>query len=403
MEENKAPICLFPFYAFYYRGDDFRIGSCCMQKPMLSTVKDGDIKSWWTSEDAQKIRQQFLDGEWPDSCKICKEQHQAGQETIADRWAREFMLEIGASYNDLDVVKGNSKGEPIFIDYRPDNLCNLSCSMCNPGASSQIEKMARALDVEIWPGLPQENSFQHNDQIKSVITKNTKRIKLNGGEPTINAKIKDIYEYAIQNKFAKDIYLQFTTNFTNFNKTFELLDEFKVASVSASLDGTGATYEYIRTPAKWDVVRGNILKFKDLKNKHKHNPGKYRFAINTVWYSATCFTILDWVPELLDFLNEHFPHSKITLNQCQTPAFQNLTIIPNEYRDDIKNNIETLRTRYPKWNYLFDEMLFGLDWFQFNPQNLKKWQEVNPKMDAYKKIDITKLHSVYKELLEYNV
>lgn len=399
MAENKNHICLLPFYAFYYRGDDFKIGSCCLQKPMLSEIKDGDVKSWWTGESAKKIRQQFLDGEWPDSCKICQQQEEKGVRSFKQKWTDEFMIRIGSSYNDLNVEKGNSKGSPLFIDYKPDNFCNLSCSMCNPGSSSQVEKMAKEAGIDFWP-FREDESFIHNDRIKDLINENTRRLKLNGGEPTINAKIKDIYQYAIDTGYAKNIELQFTTNFTNYNETFQMLNNFRSVSVTASLDGAGDTYEYIRTPAKWSQIKKNILKFKKMLDGDLN---KYRFAVNTVWYSATAFTINDWVPELLDFMIKNFPNRRIMLNQCQTPSFQNLTIIPDDYRQEIYLNIEQLATQYPEYDYIFKDMKFGLDNFKFNPYNLKKWQELNPKMDAYKKIDITNLHPRFNDLMNYNV
>jgi len=395
---NKKVKCLFPFYAFYYRGDDNKIGACCMQKPMISKLGHDSIEKWWTGPDAQKIRQQFIDGEWPDSCKICKKQEEAGQETIAKRWGRQFLYKIGANYDDIDVVKGNSTGDPFFVDYRPDNFCNLSCSMCNPGASSNIEKMARDLELDFWD-LPSEHSFKGNNRVKTMITPNVKKLKINGGEPTINEKIKDIYRYTIDNGFSKNIHLQFTTNFTNFNKTFEMLKEFRRVNVTASLDGTGQTYEYIRTPAKWNSVKNNILKYAEMCDGER-----FKFSVNTVWFSATAFTIIDWLPELLDFVQENFGHKEdITINQCQTPAFQNLSIIPEEYRAEIYENISMIEQRYPDYAYIFDEMRFGLDWFKFDPNNLRKWQELNPKMDAYKKIDITTLHPRFKDLMNYNV
>lgn len=395
---NKDHICLFPFYAFYYRGDDHRISSCCMQKPMLSTLPDGDIKSWWTGPDAQKIRQEFLDGKWPDSCKICKQQAEANMPTQRDKWHKDFMHDIVGSYDDLDVVKGNKYGEPFFVDYRPDNLCNLSCTMCNPGASSKIEQMVKDLGINYWHV---SNLEGQNTQVKSMISEKTVRLKLNGGEPTINETIKEIYQYVIENNFAKNIRLQFTTNFTNYNKTFELLTEFKQASVCASIDGTGPTYEYIRSPAKWEVVKGNMLKYREL---WKTDPARFPFDINCVWFTATAFTLKEWLPEMLDFVQENFPTARVNINQCQTPQFQNLSIIPDEYRKEIYNDIEYLRSQYTKkYAYIFNNLKFGLDNYKFNPKNLKDWQELNPKMDAYKKVDILKLHPRFKDLMDYNV
>ena len=148
MENNH--ICLLPFYAIYYRDDYKYVSSCCMQRP-FEILEDKNIKKWWTGKSVQQVRKDFINGKWPESCKICKTQSEAGQETLRDRWHNEFMFRLGASYDDLDIVYGNSMKEPVYIDYMPDNLCNLSCTMCNPGSSTQFEKMVKDLNIDIDP------------------------------------------------------------------------------------------------------------------------------------------------------------------------------------------------------------------------------------------------------------
>ena len=81
-----------------------------------------------------------------------------------------------------------------------------------------------------------------------------------GGEPTINKKVHRVFNYCIENDFAKSVNLSMTTNFTNLNSTYNLIDKFNSVGIQASLDGTGDTYEYIRRPAKWKQIKKNIQK-----------------------------------------------------------------------------------------------------------------------------------------------
>jgi len=396
--KNKSIVCLLPFYAIYFSGRHGKMGSCCLQKPLTSSLKKDSIASFWKSEEQQKIRKMFIKGEWPDSCSICKKQEQSGVLSYRQQWNDNFMTRIGATEEDIDIEYGNPYKEPIYLDYRPDNMCNLSCTMCNPDNANKIEKMAKDLDLNLWD-LSGEDADYNAEEFIKTISKNTRRIKLNGGEPTISKKIHKIFDYLIHKGYSKNIELQFTTNFTNYNKTFELLKEFKTVRVSASLDGTSDTYEYIRSPAKWKKITENILKFVQ-DRKHFDN----RFAVNSVWFSATAFTIKDWVPELLDFIDENFEEKiLIHMNQCQKPAWQNLSIIPNEFRSEIYKDIEDLKLKYPKYLKMFQAMKFGLDNYAFNKDNLKIWQDITPKTDAYRKTDITKLHPRFKDLMDYNV
>ena len=81
-----------------------------------------------------------------------------------------------------DLVIGNDKGKPQYIDYRPDNLCNLMCTMCSPSNSNLVEKIYKQ-----FPGVFHDQtdySFDQSSQDRilgdKLINEDILRLKVQG-------------------------------------------------------------------------------------------------------------------------------------------------------------------------------------------------------------------------------
>lgn len=427
--------CPIPFVGIYYRGDDNYIQSCCWQSNVNHSIKDYDnnIQKYWTSDDMRKMRKQFAENQWPESCDACRLPEQQGKKSPRTEWRWSWQLlnrikntvEPGKPYLDLD--KGTTLGTPVYFDYRPDNICNLGCAMCSPAASSILEKMVNEnpqlnKDDVLLNTINYNDDFETDDKvIMTSLGKYTRRIKLNGGEPTISSRIKSIYDLCIKNDWAKNIELQFTTNFTNLNSTWtDYLPHFKCIYIAASLDGAGDTYNYTRKPANWNAVTANILKV--INDSHLK---EYNFSVNLVWSVTTCFTIADWLPQLANLYNKiiekkysgpgNLKGIGFTLNQCYSPRWVSLHVLPPEYKDYIKEQIQIAfkdpevvkLTEYCKKYRLgivdtFSKFETGLDIFKYEKKYLHLWQDHIIIYDKARGSDITSLHPKYKELLKHD-
>ncbi len=430
----KDTFCPIPFLGVYYRGDDQKINSCCMElQKNQDHIQDfnGDIARWWQSDSAIERRTKFLNNEWPDSCKACQVPEQSGRSSPRTQW--KWVWDMADKLKDLNPGKqiyntwrGNITGKPVYFDYRPDNLCNLGCAMCSPNASSVLEKMVIE-NPELNHHDVLSNSINQASStdaeyatILSALGPHTRRIKLNGGEPTISSRIKDVYKICIDNNWAKDIQLQFTTNFTNTNKTFtDILPKFGGVSLTASLDGTGATYDYTRAPAKWSKVESNIRKV-----VADGTLPDFVFGVNLVWCATTCFTVKQWLPELLELVywvqnfkydgvgikNKSQGTAGITTNQCWTPKWVALSVLPEEFKTQIYRDLEYVislpRTEEilatnTKMQVAVDALVTGLRIFKFDRNHLTLFQNSITIYDKARGTDITTLHPKYKELLEH--
>ena len=376
-------LCKAPFTGVHYVASNNLVGFCCEQTKTILQPNQ-TIKDWWTSEYAVNFRQEILDGKIPDHCNKC-----VAQETKFDK--------PRTQYDDLllenpNAQTGNKKGKPIMVDYSVGNLCNLRCTMCEPRNSVLIEKMYKkypdTFSMEKFD-LPFDDPFEKNgswEPIDDFIDEDTVRIKMQGGEPTLQKNHIELLQFCIDNGFAENIVLKLTTNATVLPKDFyALLDAFKQVRIGISIDGTGDTYEYIRNPAKWSVVKQNIdTLFAELK------PNQVIWS-NLVWQPSNAFTVDKWYPELKHIFGD------IGIIQCMEPVGMTFASMPTKYKDYVKSKLQTLGSDEEIYN-----MYEGLDQFEYDEKMFNIFKMKTIQMDKHKKTDITQLDPMYAELLEHN-
>ena len=405
-QTNPDPIfCRAPFTSIYYREKPNSVAFCCVQKGRKILSNGETVKDWWQEKNSQQMREDFIWGTWPKACSECQWTEENAGIDSDRRGFDKVPLE------NININTGNKLAFPQYVDYRPDNLCNLMCTMCSPGNSNLVEKM--------WDAMPdvfgKHNSLATEDNVDfydtQLINKHTVKLKVLGGEPTINKKVHRVFNYCIENDFAKSVNLSMTTNFTNLNSTYNLIDKFNSVGIQASLDGTGDTYEYIRRPAKWKQIKKNIKEFID---KYSDND-KYTLGINLVFQPVNAFTVDEWLYELLELhylYNTEKKHKKFSKTPSvlliDYPAGFTFGILPEKYKEQLKQQynkmISEIKSNDPiaeQKKYYLDLFIKYVDYQSYSFKELNSFKRKTLAMDGYKKTDITKLHPVFKELLEY--
>jgi sulfatase maturation enzyme AslB (radical SAM superfamily) len=254
--------------------------------------------------------------------------------------------------------------------------------MCNPWNSSQIVKehtdlVTRRPDyADVWqktfgkfPEKVMEDQpwFDHNilwDQVISLIP-TLKKVYMTGGEPTL---IKNNYKFMEEciRQGRKDITLFFNTNCTNINpKFFDLISQFDMVNINASIDGIGAVTEYIRAPSKWSQVSKNIERFAQMSNVHLGITPTIQ-----VYNTFDVVNILSWVDELrekyskdifIDFLINHHPVHLSAL------------ILPDDLRKEAVELIEDYCEANTIQNEMTKNSLQGIVGF-FKNSRLENWK-----------------------------
>jgi MoaA/NifB/PqqE/SkfB family radical SAM enzyme len=221
------------------------------------------------SDFLQSLKNDFVAGKVPPSCRICKERENLGirstrqscfrkvDETDPNRYL-EFHKE-DFTVNTPTVVKR--------LELRTSNLCNFKCRMCNPASSSEI-----AREVKENPILGMFSSYetesiaytpdQSLDELKKLALEGIQTLCFTGGEPFVIKQYYDFLDILIERGLTENIRVDLFTNCSVYNPKFiERLEKFYKVRFVMSLDGAGAAAEYIRKGTIWPTVEANALNY----------------------------------------------------------------------------------------------------------------------------------------------
>jgi len=400
-QTNPNPVlCKAPFTSIYYKGSANEIAFCCAQANRLKLKDYGSINEWWQSDYAENFRKSFIEGKFPSECHVCEWQEKNGIES--DRPGYDHL-----PLAQPNIVTGNEKEKPQYIDYRPDNLCNLMCTMCSPSNSNLVEKIYKQFP-DVFSD-QKDYSFDQSSQDRilrdKLINEDTLKLKVLGGEPTINKKVHDAFHYCVDNDYAKNIELSMTTNFTNLNATYELIEKFRKVKIQASVDATGPTYEYIRKPANWPKIKENILEFSDRFNGNK----KFRFGMNCVFQPTNAFTVKEWLPEMLTLFYDEMKIKRwaITMLAITGPTGLTFGALPQRFRNKVVKDLMDVQSDFKNHsnerlkNNISSMIKYVTDFESYDYEKLKIFKVKVKTFDKAKKTDITTLSPLFKELLDH--
>jgi len=217
------------------------------------------LKEHWNSENMKRIRREHMAGNLPPECEVCD------KKLLNTDVYRDYFEHMFKHHREEILEKteedGTYHGMPISWDYRFSNKCNLKCRMCGPMLSSSWEVEAKKHNEtysEPWMDykveLQKNNTHMYHEMWKQMPS--TEEIYWVGGEPLMFREHWQIMsDIVITSDYAKNIYVRYNTNLTRITDPYKiyrshlyrLLSMFRDWQICASLDGTGAVGEYIRT------------------------------------------------------------------------------------------------------------------------------------------------------------
>lgn len=376
---QDKPLCYAPFIGMYATGYEQFAPCCVAQKDKYKNV---DPKDYWTSTELQDMRKQLLTQEWPDKCKFCKNKREKGLKDETWIWDKH----MGKVDVELDIEYGNSTKGPMFLDYRPSNVCNLKCRMCVPNASSQITKeFQEHKDMQEWFSAP-DKVVKNFDAFKDFTGSiELKQIKILGGEPTMDPLVLDFLETIIDNYEILPA-LRFTTNGTNLNKRFRnIMEKFEDIHIVFSIDAVGDAYEYVRTNANWSKTK-KIIEEIFAKDMAKI----YGFNIVLMPYNMFHLTdLLDWFRTLSD--KGYDFETFYDLSEGYTTEMQG--VLP-EHLDFLK---QTLTEYSDTHQYNIDDIMDLLNSVTFKQESFDNFVRYNNRLDEIRKTSLENLDSRFKQ------
>ena len=221
------------------------------------------------------LRQQFLDGKQPQTCRKCWNEERAGR-TSKRMHTLDRMKHMNIS------SEWTADAKPLmFLDLKLGNICNLKCRICGSWSSSQFateeinqlpreeQKKSHAYTMLRAGAWPRENeSFWQ--QIDSVLN-DIRYIEFTGGEPFMIEQHFDMLQGIVDRGIAHQVEIHYNTNGTQYpEQAIEIWRHFKTVEIAFSIDDLGARFEYQRSNAVFAEVEQNLSRFKLLREQYSN-------------------------------------------------------------------------------------------------------------------------------------
>lgn len=279
---NKpATLCLAPWVHTYLSPQTERRMCCASREPAQNfrqyidtaagTGKYIPIKldEHWNGEHMKSVRRRMMAGETLPECEVCNDKL-----LNTSVYRSYFDSLFGHKY--LQVIEstdatGYTTMKPVSWDYRFTNLCNFKCRTCGDMLSSSWETEQKQHNMIDWinpknfwmqPEVKKQIEQFQNTQIEEEFSRAVEDHRVEevywvGGEPLMYEQHWRYMRRIIELGDGSNVYARYNTNlsrtnFGNVNLYSDILQHLRDWQICASIDGTGAIGEYIRTGLRYD-------------------------------------------------------------------------------------------------------------------------------------------------------
>ena len=265
MENNT--VCAYPWMLLSI-GSNGGLRPCCNAiyaeiesekgvKANINQLEDYSVDRFLNTHTHKELREYMLEGKRHPLCGRCWKMEDSGMQS--------FRQSINQRYSDIyEQIKDEQPLGIFRIEFDLGKKCNLRCRMCAPFSSSLIGKevQTHAESREYYEMGYDSSEWVDNVNMRDVVTPHLdtlQEIYMIGGEPLIIDAHEELLTYLIETGSSSKIKLVYNTNGIFLGKKFiDMWKKFKFVQLNVSIDGMGKQYEYIRNPAKWSTIEGNM-------------------------------------------------------------------------------------------------------------------------------------------------
>ena len=280
-------LCMAPWTHTYLSPQTERRMCCASREPAQSFEQYIDtasgtgqyspvsLEQHWNSEHMRSVRRRMMAGETLPECEVCNDKL-----LNTDVYRSYFNRLFAHKYEDAmanTAADGSTTVKPVSWDYRFSNLCNFKCRTCGDMLSSAWESEQRQHNMINWsnpknnwmiPVVREEISRFQDTQIEqefaeAVAEHRVEEIYWVGGEPLMFEQHWRYMKQIVDQGDGRRVYARYNTNlsrvdYRGVNLYRDILVHLRDWQICASLDGTGATGEYIRTGLDYNQWRRNF-------------------------------------------------------------------------------------------------------------------------------------------------
>ena len=405
LRENDT-LCILPWVSL----ETSPVGTarpCCLAEDEITdsagnkmSVKEHSLNNIINSDYMKKLRQQFRNGEKPETCKKCWVEEDAGRNSKRINTQVKFKDAI----KDVPVLQ-DEVDDVWFLDLKLGNICNLKCRICGSwssskwageeidylkalGASKEVQRQHTAYQMLKQGAWPRESDvfWESLDELLPSI----RYLEFTGGEPFMIKEHFELLKRAAELGHAKNIRIHYNTNGTIYPDEFvDVWDKFEHVEIAFSIDNVGKRFEYERYPANWDEVNRNIKKFKQLKQSTNKIDLQLCFTVNilNVLYLGD---LLQWAKDI-DFDTMHW-------NMLHGPEELSIACLPNDAKEKVINYLQSIEFE-EKYQRDIDNVIAMIN----NGNSLDRAALINKLSvtDNYRKEHLIQTHPELAAILNY--
>jgi organic radical activating enzyme len=305
-----------------------------------------------SSNHMQTLREEFLAGGQPKTCRRCWAEESAGR-TSKRMHTLNRLKHMGIT------PEWTADAKPLmFLDLKLGNICNLKCRICGSWSSSQFatEELKFVQDNKkssfhyqmlkdgAWP---RENS-QFWTELEQSLT-DIRYLEFTGGEPFLIQEHFDLLQTLVDHGVSRQVEIHYNTNGTQYPAHAESIwRHFKHVEIAFSIDDIGTRFEYQRTNAVWDNVVANIELFKQMRSRNTNISLQVCCTVN-IFNVLYLEDVAKWINQQgFDYVYWNMLHDAPWLSIAHLPADVKLAIdnhlssclFPPECQTEIQKIIE---------------------------------------------------------------
>jgi len=244
------------------------------------------LEQHWNSDHMRSVRRRMMAGERLPECEVCNDQllnTDVYRSYFNSLFDHKYQTAMAAT--DAD---GRTTMQPVSWDYRFSNLCNYKCRTCGDMLSSAWESEQRQHDMIDWsnpknnwmrPAVRAEISKFQDSEIEQEFARAVEEHRVEeiywvGGEPLMYEQHWRYMPRIIELGDGPGVYARYNTNLSRISYRgidlySDILRHIRDWQICASLDGTGATGEYIRTGLDYEQWRRNFARGLDISTHRR--------------------------------------------------------------------------------------------------------------------------------------